>query len=244
MNPKIAVITPYYKESLEVLFQCYESVLKQGIAVDHFFIADGFPLAEVASWKVQHIILPRAHGDDGNTPRAVGSLLAETEGYDFISYLDADNWFHEHHLSTLLSLWEQTKASVCCSWRTMHELDGTLLNITESDERSFEHVDTSCFLLHRSAFDCISVWHRSPKILSPVCDRVFFKAIKSKRHTLAFSQLATVAYRTPYAVHYQAAGRPVPLNAKTPDKYRAITDYIYSQAGIDEMISLLGFWYH
>ena len=110
---KIAVITPYYKESTEVLHQCHQSVLTQNVSADHFFVSDGFPNVELMKWNIKHISLPQSHTDFGNTPRGIGSLVANIEGYDFIAYLDADNWFHSNHLSSLLNLHEETKADIC-----------------------------------------------------------------------------------------------------------------------------------
>lgn len=52
---------------------------------------------------------------------------------------------------------------VTCAWRTFHRLDGTAMEISEIDENAFQHVDTSCYLIHRSAFACTSCWHRMPK---------------------------------------------------------------------------------
>src|SRR5262245_25755535 len=127
MTYRIAVITPYYKEPTEVLYQCHASVLQQEVPCDHFMVADGFPNPEVANWKVRHVILPTAHADVGNMPRSVGSLLADSEGYDFIAHLDADNWYQPNHVSSLLKLHEETKAPVCCSWRTYQRPDGSML---------------------------------------------------------------------------------------------------------------------
>ncbi len=59
-----------------------------------FFVSDGFPNLELMKWNIKHISLPQSHTDYGNTPRGIGSLVADIEGYDFIAYLDADNWFH------------------------------------------------------------------------------------------------------------------------------------------------------
>jgi hypothetical protein len=73
---KIAIITPYFKESLDILEQCYNSVLSQEVNTDHYFIADGFPRNEINSWKVKHIILEKSHNDNGNTPRGIGSKTA------------------------------------------------------------------------------------------------------------------------------------------------------------------------
>ena len=66
---RVAVITPYYLEPLEVLRNCYESVLSQTFPCTHFMVADGHPCEEVSSWAVEHIILPKPHHDLGNTAR-------------------------------------------------------------------------------------------------------------------------------------------------------------------------------
>jgi glycosyltransferase involved in cell wall biosynthesis len=144
---RIAVITPYYKEPLSILKQCHDSVLAQQVdaVVDHFMIADGHPMLELSKWKVKHVQLPNAHSDNGNTPRGIGSTLADAEGYDFVAYLDADNWYYPDHLASLLALHHQSEAPVCCSMRTFHKIDGSPLNIAEPQEDSFLHVDTSCF---------------------------------------------------------------------------------------------------
>ena len=99
MSLKIAVITPYFKEPLEVLRQCFESVQAQGVRADHFFIADGHPRPELELWGVKHVVLPQAHANNGDTPRGIGGLLAEAEGYDFVAYLDADNWFQPNQIT-------------------------------------------------------------------------------------------------------------------------------------------------
>lgn len=41
---KIAVITPYYKEPIGFLRQCYESVQSQGIKADHFLLLTAFQM--------------------------------------------------------------------------------------------------------------------------------------------------------------------------------------------------------
>src|SRR5205814_1150110 len=118
--PKIAVITPYCREPLDVLAQCHESVLAQGAEVDHFMVADGYPREEVNAWNARHVVLPLAHADGGSTPRAVGSILADAEGYDFIAYLDADNWYAPGHIASLLELHRSSGALVCSCFRTFH----------------------------------------------------------------------------------------------------------------------------
>jgi glycosyltransferase involved in cell wall biosynthesis len=212
---KIAVITPYYKEPIEVLSQCHESVKAQSVSADHFFIADGFPNQELMNWDIKHVSLHQSHADNGNTPRGIGSVLADVEGYDFISYLDADNWFHKDHLKSLINLYHNTKANICCAKRTFHHINGNDLNISEMPEDKFEHVDTSCFLIHNSAFEVTKIWEKMPKILSPICDRIFYKSIIiHKKYIIAFSNLRTVAFRSQYISHYKTANQKPPLQSK------------------------------
>src|SRR5437868_3981074 len=62
---KVAVVTPYYKEPIEVLRRCLDSVAAQRAACTHFLVADGHPNPEVAQWGVEHVVLPKSHADNG-----------------------------------------------------------------------------------------------------------------------------------------------------------------------------------
>jgi hypothetical protein len=239
---KIAIITPYFKESLDILKQCYNSVLTQQVNADHYFIADGFPRNEISSWKVKHIILEKSHDDNGNTPRGIGSNIARELNYDFISYLDADNWFHKDHLKSLINLYNNTKANICCSKRTFHHMNGEDLNISEMPEDKFEHVDTSCFLIHNSAFEVTKIWEKMPKILSPICDRIFYKSIIiNKKYSIAFSNLRTVAFRSQYLSHYKTANQQAPKNLKGLIG-RESYEWLKTEIGKKISKETLGFW--
>jgi glycosyltransferase involved in cell wall biosynthesis len=214
-SPRIAVVTPYYKEPIGILRQCHESVLAQGVPCDHLLVADGHPRQEIDGWDARHVILPRSHGDNGNTPRGIGSFLAEAEGYTHLAYLDADNWYLPGHLGSLLDLQQSTGVQVSCSFRAFHDLAGQEMpGIEEQDETGHRHVDTSCLLLHRSAFDCFPIWTRMPRQLSPICDRIFYAGLRRRGFRFASSGRRTVAFRTQYRAHYVAAGLPVPPGAK------------------------------
>ena len=239
---RIAVITPYFKEDTSVLRHCHQSVMSQDVDVTHFMVADGFPNPEVDQWAVRHVRLPEAHGDNGNTPRGIGSVLADVEGYDFIAYLDADNWFHPGHLASLLELEQQTGADVCCAMRSFHRMDGLEMpGVRENDEDAGLHVDTSCYLLGRGAFGVLPTWTRMPRMLSPVCDRVFFSALREQRLALEFTNRATVAFRSQYGAHYATAGLATPDGAKwdTGTRERA---WLASAEGIQTTVRALGFY--
>lgn len=241
-EPRVAVITPYFKESLDVLIKCHESVKNQAVDVEHFFIADGFPNSELDVLGVRHIILDKAHGDNGNTPRGIGALLAEIEGFEYIAYLDADNWFHPGHLDSLISLQKETQADVCCSFRTIHDLDGNeLTNVQDKDELSLNHVDTSCFLLHRFAFESSRIWLNMPRQLSPLCDRVFYAGLRHYRYRIAHTKQKTVAFRSQYLPHYEAAGAPLAENLKSGVEVEPL-QWLYSFEGTVATVERLKFW--
>jgi glycosyltransferase involved in cell wall biosynthesis len=239
---KIAVITPYYKEPIAMLRQTHDSVMGQALACDHIMIADGHPQKEIASWNAKHIVLADSHADNGNTPRGIGSNRARVDGYDFISYLDADNWFEPGHLQSLVNLYEETKAPVCTSFRNFYAMDDTPLNISEQDEERLVHVDTSCYLIHSSAFHLTDIWLKMPKPLAPLCDRVFFSFIKSQKNTIKSTAQRTVNFRSQYEVHYQAAKKTIPENVKTPEEFSAGLDFLKSPDGVKECKEIMNFW--
>lgn len=239
---RIAVITPYHREAAAMLRQCHQSVLAQNLPADHFLIADGRPLAEVAGWNVRHVQLPQAHGDNGNTPRGLGALLAQSEGYDFIAYLDADNWYRPEHLASLLELARRDAAAVCASFRSFHDLAGDPLDVSDEDEDTLRHVDTSCLLIGRPAFASLQLWLTMPKILAPVCDRVYFAGLLHQGHAVRSTARRTVAFRSRYEAHYRIANAPVPESAKPGDLLQPVRDYLLSQQGVTECVNALGFW--
>ena len=80
---KIAVITPYFNEPLNVLERCHESVARQcdlgEASITHFFIADGEGFKAVDNLsRFRHIRLGVSHNDNGNTPeRWEGCALSQ-----------------------------------------------------------------------------------------------------------------------------------------------------------------------
>ena len=240
--PKIAVVTPYHSEPLEYLEQCHRSVAAQRPEAVHFMVADGLPRAEVAAWPVRHVVLPGAHADCGCVARGVGAALADAEGFDYITFLDADNWYHPGHLQSLVELQQRMDVPVCSSFRTFHQPDGTPMAITMPEEDRLSHVDTSCFFLHRAAFEVNSAWSRIPKKIGLICDSVFLAALRSRHFAIASTRQRTVAYRTLHAYHHQLAGLPPPPGAKPVGMNQSSIDWMLTKEGVDECFRSLGFW--
>jgi glycosyltransferase involved in cell wall biosynthesis len=243
--PRIAVVTPYYKETDDILVQCHESVLRQTVPCTHILVADGHPKGLFDNIpNTMHMALPQASADYGNTPRGLGGLLAESYGFDAVAYLDADNWYEPEHIQNLLKERDKTLNPLITCKRKFYDFKGDPLSAEEEDENADLHVDTSCWLIFRPAFSLLRTWFM-PKPLGPLCDRVFLGKAIHDRFQITMTNHRTVAYRTLYAAHYQAAGAPVPENAKTCDTggaFHAAISYLHSIDGVIEATNALGFY--
>jgi glycosyltransferase involved in cell wall biosynthesis len=122
---RIAVVTPYYKETTAILRQCHDSVLNQTYPCQHILVSDGHPNGLFDNSETAlHITLPNASADNGNTPRAMGRIFAEQRGFDAVAYLDADNWFDPIHIETLVAAQEMSCSPIAASRRKFCDLDG------------------------------------------------------------------------------------------------------------------------
>ncbi|MGE4218810.1 MAG: glycosyltransferase family 2 protein [Alphaproteobacteria bacterium] len=211
---KVAVVTPYFREAGGILRACHASVAGQTHPCTHFMIADGHPAAEVEAWPIQHFVLARSHDDNGNTPRCIGALSAMNQGFEAIAFLDADNWYEADHIAGLVALHQQTGAAICTAGRSLRRLDGTVLVAHDDWSDGDRMADTNCVLLTREAFRLLPVWALMPKQLSPVCDRVFWTAVRRSNLSRAHLDRPSVAFRTQYAQHYRQRGEAAPDNAK------------------------------
>ena len=211
---KIAVITPYYKESEELLRQCHDSVRAQTAACDHFMVADGFPNPVLDGWNVRHITLPMSHRDVGNSPRVIGALSAFSAGYDAVSFLDADNWYEPDHVATMLALHRRTGAVVCTAGRSMHRPDGSFMFVDDKNDGE-THVDSNCYFLLRPAMGVMLRWATMPKELAPIGDTVYLKTIKRARLAHAHDPHVSVCYRSTWVSDFERIGEVPPPGAKT-----------------------------
>jgi hypothetical protein len=213
---RVAVITPYYREPLDILRNCHQSVMNQTHPCTHFMVADGFPVAEVATWPVRHNTLSAAHDDVGNTPRAVGSLCAMNEGFEAIAFLDADNWYYPEHIETMVKLHERTGAAVCSTVYSIHRLDGSFMFVDPQSD-GVNHVDTNCYFLTREAFRLLPQWAMMPPQMGAIGDKVMWSLVVDLKLPRAHNPTPTVAFRSRYELHYLQIGEKPPEGAKTSD---------------------------
>ena len=239
-----AVITPYYKESLEVLERCHRSCLNQqgGWLLRHVMVADGHPQPVIEGWDVDHICLPKAHGDNGNTPRCMGAISAINQGYWPILFLDADNWFQPWHLETVVALYQRHPiADVLAMGRECALPDGTPIPGIPEEDLEHRHVDTSCYVFYPSAFRVLSLWGMMPTYLGPICDRFIREAIAKYGLVLAGTHHPSVVFTAHYSWAYRAMNRPVPGDVHDVDWARLLAHFdpaeIYRRTGIHSALT-------
>lgn len=211
---KVAIVSAYYRESAPELARCIDSVAAQTHPCTHFLVSDGHPQDLVDARRVRHVRLGAAHADYGDTPRAVGSLLAIREGFDAIAYLDADNFFLRDHIKVMVDSLAAAGGDydLVTSRRFLLRSDGTRLPVPDESYRS--HTDTNCYLLLRGAFPLTPIWALMPREFSMIGDRVFWRAIVARGCRIAHVPRESVGYRSLWKIHYERAGEAPPAGAK------------------------------
>lgn len=214
---KVAVVTALHSAKPEWFAQCCASVRAQTHACMHIVVADGIARPPMPGFEGQFIALEKKHADYGDTPRAIGSMSAIAQGFDAIAYLDDDNWFHPQHLESLVVLQQRTGAALCSSARMLHALDGSVLARCPAVD-GVHFVDTNCFFISRAAFALCAHWALMPSRFHLVGDRYIWMVAHYLRLSHAHTGLASLHYRSNWAVSYTLAGRTPPAGAKTGDE--------------------------
>lgn len=214
---RYAIVTPYYKESRQLLERCIDSVRAQTIAADHILVADGHPQDWIDGAGVRHIRLDRAHGDYGNTPRGIGAVLAIAEQYDGLGLLDADNWLDARHVEHCLATHDAAKltgaaADYVIARRNFCRPDGSVMPVV--DEPVEHHVDTNCFFFFPGAYHIVPYFGTMPRELSPVCDRIFFLSVRHRGLRGVETGQVTVNYHCLWEAVYHNIGELPPPGSK------------------------------
>lgn len=209
---KIAVVTPYYQESSEVLLRCHRSVLGQTVSCTHILVSDGHANLDVDQWEARHIKLPYSHGDYGDLAKSMGAMEAYVQGYDAIAFLDADNWFRPEHLEKAIERHRESKADVVITYRYFCDPEETpLAQDLNSDGKEF--ADTNCMIFFGEALQMACEWYKIPSWAHCICDRVLWSWILKKDFKISPSQDCTVCYNLEYEGVYNLLDIPAPPQA-------------------------------
>lgn len=211
---RIAVVTPYYKESRELIERCLASVRAQTMAAQHIVVADGHGQDWLDAAGVRHIRLDRSHADYGNTPRSIGGQLAAAEGFDGIAFLDADNWFEPDHIATCVEALARENSDYVSAQRYWVRMDGTRMPVHVAEDDDWSHVDTNCFFLGTGAFHSIPRWGLMPKPMAMWCDRFYLASLRQEGLREARTAHPTVNYLCTWKNVFQSISEEPPAYAK------------------------------
>lgn len=233
---RFCVVTPYYQEDRDLLERCLTSVRQQTVAADHILVADGFPRSWLNDHPVRHVVLDQAHSDYGNVARGIGALMAVSEKYDGIAFLDADNWFDDDHIATCLaSAQDSPDAPYVIAQRDYIRIDGSVMALGETEDVPMgDHVDTNCYFFLPPSFHLLHYWCTLPRELSSHGDR-FFRSILKAHLTAppAITARRTVKYRCLFESIYRTIGEMPPPGAKPNVSLRTGLDWLNSLRDAD-----------
>ena len=216
--PRVAVITPYYKEPLAQLRQCHDSIRTQSEPCLHVLVADGHPRRRINHWQAEHVRLPRSHGDIGSTPRLIGSYHAIGLGVDAVAFLDADNWYGPDHIANLLEEMDQHQADFISSSRTLCRLDGTMMgHCPITDPEHF--IDTNAMLFGRGAFKMLHRWVLMPAYGHLIGDRIMLHQLKMSGVKRRHLDQHSVFYRCAKAGLYKQMNQQIPPGVQRRPDY-------------------------
>ena len=223
MSLRVAVVTPYFAETPQMLRQAHDSVLTQTHPCRHVLVADGLPKPEVEDWDAEHIVLGRSAADYGQTPTFVGMAAAAFQGFDLIAVLDSDNWYREDHVQVLVELHRRTGAAFLSTGRMLCRPDSSLIGPCPlTDPERF--VDTSCMAFAQPAFGVLTCCVTMPQYAHGISDRVLLHHIKTAGVARAHSPERTVYYRCGKAGIYELLGEPIPPGVVPAPDYQSLFD--------------------
>jgi hypothetical protein len=228
---KVAVITPYYwKEPLARIRRCHESVLGQTHPCTHFIVGDGVAFPEIDTWQCEHVKLSKDHDDYGNTPRSIGAMSALNLGYDVVAFLNADDWYHPSHVQSALKAREEHNYDVVFTSRHIVFPDGSVLPFEDDEDRTGKHVDSSCFVIFKSAAFLLPFWAMMPRSGAAIGDRILLAFVKGKKDIrFGWTGQQTVYFETNYPHHFRLAHKPLPTSPRDIN-----VENIQAQWSIDE----------
>jgi len=210
---RVAIVTPYHRESADVLRRCCDSVRDQTHSnVRHLMISDGSPHPVLNHRDLDHYCLPLSHADAGATPRALGAISAFSQGYDAVGFLDADCYLRLNHVQHMIAVLNHSSADAVIATRVIHSEDDREMYVDHIESNGINMVDTNSWFITRRCLHLLTAWITEPsqRLWS---DRHFSAAVLHSGLGLVRSQDPTVVYVTRWAWHYQQAGWPIPDHA-------------------------------
>ena len=121
-QPRVAIVTPYGQEPLELLRRTHVSVRTQTHPCVHVLIPEHACRPEPDTWRARHLGV-----DDSAPPLARAAALARSEGFDAVAVLTPRCWLQREHVEELLRLHLRTGAGVVGAGHLQRNRAGALL---------------------------------------------------------------------------------------------------------------------
>jgi len=242
------VITPFAGEPDNWLRKCCESVRKQesmlesrgfSVRMTHVVVGDGYKLP---TWLGSlHGIVPVDVGvglrDFGDTPRAIGSVIAISKRADIISFLDADNWFSSDHCVEVLAAHQASSAPVVSATRSFYNFVGEPLEANCLTSNGKDFIDTNCLNLFGEACSLALKWCSIDPEEHAIDDRVIFDFVRQSGVVVQHIPVATVCYRATVASIYTDLGETPPKEAKNNDRISKAVRHFENRTGRSAALS-------
>jgi hypothetical protein len=190
-------------------------------------ISDGYPQDWLDSIGVRHLRLGVTHNDVGNMPRGIGALLAISEGYKGIGFLDADNWYDHDHVEQCCAAANSINdapADLIVARRRILLPDGTATNFSDPPN----HIDTNCYWFLEGAFPVVHHWVTMMPQVASFGDGVFYGVVKANSLTMYYTKTETVNYVGNYELFYRLLGKTPPADAKPSLDIRPFVGWLTS----------------
>lgn len=179
--PRVVVVTP--TTGTKYLHKCIESVQKQTLlGVVHLIVVDGPEHAENVhailepfknKMPLHTMVLPFNAGSGGWLGHRIYASMAMLLDYDYIAYLDEDNFYDPDHLELMYNLVVKDKLDWTFSLRKIIDTEGKFLALDNCESLgNMSHtilawddflVDTSCYFLTKGVAEAIAPYwlHRA-----------------------------------------------------------------------------------
>jgi hypothetical protein len=204
---KIAVVTPYFKPDQAKLVRCLDSVSAQTVKVVHYLVSDGEREDWLDAYDIVHMALPSNIGSTGATPRGLGALTAFHDGFDAVTFLDADNYFDPSHIAQCVALQQENKVDLVFARRHIFFPDGEVLKDPDPQDGPGGHVDANCYFITKSAAFLVGMIGMYPREFGAGEDRPTPLLVQKFGLTFEYLDQPTVWYETNWEYHYQLAGK-------------------------------------
>ena len=188
-SPKVAIVTPIFREAEDVIGRCIKSVDGSYANIEHIIVVDGTQRSIPANSSRQIIQLPTGANDFGDTPRVVGAAFAFGRDAEYVVFLDADNKLVDDFNEAIGTVIAKSGDLHICRRRNIVR---SVANEVALEGQDFW--DTSQFVFTKRSIEAALYWVNYPRSFSVIDDRMISAFIRSKQYAIATHDFPIIEY--------------------------------------------------